>query len=124
MEEQAATPSVFGADDFVRFAVCINAVGTEDFPKLICQLCMELVGADTVYLTAFFDRDPIVELYSNHSSERHLKALEVYVKVAYFLDPFFQRFRERRGDELMLLGDTAPDNFKTSVSIPAQNRSA
>ncbi len=114
MQNQDIADERFGQEDFARLAACINAVGTERFPELICQLCMEFVGAEKVYLTAFFDRDPIVELYSNHSSERHLKALEMYLKVAYFLDPFFQRFREHRGDELLLLGDIAPDNFKTS----------
>lgn len=99
---------------FERLARCIDSIGGSDFPKQIADLCKELSGADTVYVTALFENDPIEEIYSNHSIAQHRTALETYTKYAYFLDPLFQRFREGSKDELVRLSAISPDNFKNS----------
>ncbi len=100
--------------EFDQLAKCVDAIGTPDFPKAISDFCTCLCRADTVFLTALFDDQKPAPLFANHVDEKHRAALDLYLDVAFFLDPFFMLFREKRGDEVVTLKEIAPDDFRRS----------
>lgn len=100
--------------DFMRLAQCVDAIGSPEFPKVISHYCMGICRADLVFLSAFFEDHKPVALYANHVDETQKAALELYLDVAYLLDPFFVLFRQSRGDQIAALADIAPDDFKRS----------
>ena len=100
--------------DVTRLAECVEAIGSSGFPKAISEYCMGLCGGDLVFLSAFFDDHQPVALYANHADEAQKAALELYLDIAYVLDPFFILFRRKGRDEVVTLADVAPDNFRRS----------
>lgn len=95
-------------------ANCVELIGTTNFPAQFSQFCMALCHADTVYSSAFFQNDTPATLYTNYTDEESIKILEVYKNVAYVLDPFYLRFKQMLGDEVLELSDFAPDGFTGS----------
>jgi DNA-binding CsgD family transcriptional regulator len=95
-------------------ANCVELIGTTDFPARFSLLCMTLCHADTVYSSAFFQDDIPATLYTNYTDEESTEILKVYTKVAYVLDPFYIRFKRGLEDEVLELGDFAPDGFTDS----------
>jgi DNA-binding CsgD family transcriptional regulator len=105
---------VLSKDETDLIADCVNAIGSPDFPRLICQFCASLCHSDNVYLTVLFDDRAPVALYGNHGKASQRVLLELYLDAAYLLDPFVLHFRKKLGDEVLSLDDIAPDNFKRS----------
>ena len=102
------------ATDFVRLAKCVDAIGSSEFPKAISHYCMEICQTDLVFLSAFFEGHKPVALYANHVDETQKAALELYLDVAYLLDPFFILFQQKGDDQVATLAEIAPDDFKRS----------
>lgn len=73
--------------------VCIELIGTADFPVRFSRFCMTLCLAETVYTSAFFQEDIPATLYSSYNDEEPIGILETYNKVAFVLDPFYLRFK-------------------------------
>ena len=103
-----------GSTDFTQLAVCVEAIGTPDFPSAISEYCKGLCHADLVFLSAFFDGHQPLALYANHVDPAQKEALALYLDVAHVLDPFFILYREKRGDQVATLAEVAPDDFKRS----------
>ncbi|PHS19306.1 MAG: hypothetical protein COA78_00150 [Blastopirellula sp.] len=99
---------------YVALAGCVDAIGDASFPRLLSSYCAELCGASSVYLSAYFLEEKPTPLYTNHHADHINDALKVYNDVAYVLDPFFQRFKAGKADEVLTLREFAPDNFKRS----------
>ena len=100
--------------DFAQLALCIDSIGTAEFPERLSNFFAQLCKADSVFLSAFFDHEKPAAIYTDHNDEAVRAALEVYTEVAYVLDPFFLRFREKKGDEVLRLREIAPDTFRKS----------
>jgi len=100
--------------DETLLADCIDAIGASVFPQRFCAFCAALAGADTAYLTAFFDSAGPVEIHSSHTDPDRLAALGTYLDVAFVLDPFYKLFQEKRGNQVAGLSDIAPDDFRRS----------
>ncbi|CUK10179.1 Transcriptional regulatory protein TdiR [Ruegeria denitrificans] len=100
--------------EFKQLARCVDTIGTPGFPEEICRFCVDVSDSETVFLSAFFDDQIPVSLYANHTEESDKAALDLYLDVAYVLDPFFLLFRDKQGDQVVRLQQIAPDNFKRS----------
>ena len=101
-------------DDITRLARAIDLAGTADFPELFCQFCVALAGADTAYLTAFFDEARPAEIYSTYSDTETQNTLGIYLDVAFVLDPFYKLFQQKGEDRVDSLKEIAPDDFRRS----------
>lgn len=102
------------AADFEQIARCVDSIGTPDFPRAISRYCAALSGAEMVYLSALFRGDKPAELYSDHTGASERAALQMYLDVAYLLDPFYLHFTRDRRDAVIHLDDIAPDDFRKS----------
>ena len=109
-----ANQALLNPTDFNQLALCVEAIGTQDFPKVICEYCAAVCRADKVFLNAVFDGHKPAPLFSNHIAERQREALGLYLDVAYLLDPFVLLIREKQGDAIVRLKSIAPDDFKRS----------
>ncbi len=114
MTDPATGYAALTAMEFKELATCVDSIGTADFPGRICDFSAGLCNADTVFLTALFDQQKPIALYANHAEQRLREALELYLDLAYVLDPFFHLFRQKRGDAVVRLDEIAPDDFKRS----------
>ena len=94
-----------------NLSTCIELIGTVDFPARLSLFCRSLCQADTVYTSAFFQDDIPVTLYSSYTDNESIQVLEVYKNIAYVLDPFYLRFKQGVGDEVLELSDFAPSGF-------------
>ena len=107
-ENGSLTLSSTETDDLAN---CVELIGTADFPAGFSLLCKTLCYADTVYSSAFFEDDIPATLYSSYTDAESIETLEVYKNVAYVLDPFYLRFKQGLGDEVLELSDFAPSGF-------------
>lgn len=100
--------------EFEQLARCVDTIGTPAFAREICDFCAAISKAETAFLSAFFDDHKPVPLYSNHTEASDKAALDMYLNVAYVLDPFFLKFRAGETDRVVTLKQIAPDDFKRS----------
>lgn len=100
--------------EFEQLARCVDTIGTPAFTKEVCDFCAAISQAETVFLSAFFVDQKPAPLYSNHTKASDKAALEMYLDVAYVLDPFFLQFRAGKTDQILTLQQIAPDDFKRS----------
>lgn len=100
--------------EFIQLSRCVDEIGTSCFPQAISEFCAGLSGAESVFLTAFFDDQKPIPLYADHTEDDDKEALKLYLDVAYLLDPFYQLYRKKSGDQVVTLRETAPDDFKRS----------
>ncbi|SLN12357.1 Transcriptional regulatory protein TdiR [Roseovarius albus] len=101
-------------NDLEELGTCIEMIGQPELPSTICDFCMKLCEAESVYLSAFFGSDKPAALYTNHDRAEVQTALEIYNDLAYVVDPFFDYFQKGGQDAVLRLSDIAPDNFKKS----------
>lgn len=104
----------FTDHDIARLTRAIAQVGTPEFPAQFCAFCAHLAGAEDMYLTAFFDHARPAEIFSSRTEPETIKALALYLDVAFVLDPFYQLFQTSSGDRVDSLRDIAPDEFRRS----------
>jgi DNA-binding CsgD family transcriptional regulator len=102
------------ASELTALARCVDTIGTSEFAERICGFCARVGKADKVFLSAFFESEKPAPIYSNHTTMKEKKAIEIYLDLSYILDPFYIRFKEKRGDEVINIKDLAPDGFKKS----------
>lgn len=100
--------------DFQALGDCVNAIGSPQFPQLISECCLRISGAESVFLNAFFLDGAPAPFYASSSQMGDRKNLQLYLDIAYVLDPFYEVFKQNRGDELLMLDEIAPDDFKHS----------
>jgi len=107
-------PAVHRRSDTLALAAAIEAVGERNFPKALCVLCMGLIDAQAAHLSAFFETDKPLEIFSTRTEPAAIEALETYFDVAFVLDPFHELFLRDPKDRVDQLHDIAPDDFLRS----------
>ena len=96
-----------------QLAGLIPAVGTADFPALLVRLMRELVHVDDATVLVYPATDlPVVE-YFEVPNEDDGSTLDVFVKGAFLLDPYYQAALEERYG-VFRLRDLSPAGFKDS----------
>lgn len=114
MSANAHNETSLNVMEFTQLSRCVDEIGTPDFPREISEFCARLSGAESVFLTAFFDDQKPIPLYADHTEDADKEALKLYLDVAYLLDPFYQLYREKGADQVVTLRQAAPDDFKRS----------
>lgn len=110
----AAAGGLCDADALAKVALAIAAVGNQEFPKAIADLCLHVSHFDSAFICAFFSGDKPLPLYSDLSEEQDRRVVVPYVGSAYLLDPFYDLFKQNVGDRVVGLNECAPDDFRSS----------
>lgn len=108
------SPLQFDELSIAALADCVDAIGREEFPRLLSDLCAQLCCATSIYLSAYFVDEKLSPIYTHPESDEINKVMKLYNDVGYILDPLFQRFRDVKSDEVISLREFAPDDFKNS----------
>jgi len=101
--------------EHARIAAAIDAVGHPGFSQAISGLCEAASGYTSTFISAFFHDHPPTELFDNLSDHLADTSIAPYLDFAYLLDPFHDVFRNGVSDQVMTLGECAPDNFRAST---------
>ncbi len=100
--------------DIARLTEATQTIGTARFAAAFSALCAGLAGADSAYMTAFFDTARPAEIHATHTDPVKREALALYLEVAFVLDPFYHLYHRKSGDRVDRLRDIAPDDFRRS----------
>ncbi|WP_291731795.1 LuxR family transcriptional regulator [Leisingera sp. F5] len=111
MQDISRTGASDGLDGLAR---AIELVGQEGFLTTLADLCQSASGYDSTFAVAFFPDHPPVELFDNLSDEYSAATIKPYLDFACFLDPFYNLFQQGIGDQVVTLGECAPDDFMAS----------
>ncbi len=97
-----------------HLARLIPAVGSGDFPHLLVAMLRQLVHCDDATVIVYPGTDlPVVE-YFEVPPDSGRSTLDVYVKSAFLLDPFYLAATRDREWGVFRLRDLAPRDFKSS----------
>lgn len=97
-----------------HLARLIPAVGTADFPGLLIAMLKQLVHCDDATIILYAGTDlPLIE-YFELPEGAGKSTLDVYVKGAFLLDPFYLAASRDRAFGAFRLRDLAPRDFKSS----------
>ncbi len=95
-------------------ANAVTAVGRDDFPELLGNLCLSVFNFDSIFISIFSQDLPPRQLYSNLDAEATRRTIGPYLSYAYLLDPFYGLFKSDIRDCVVTLDECAPDDFKTT----------
>ena len=96
-----------------HLAELIPATGTREFPALLVTMLRQLVHCDDATVIVYPGTDlPVIE-YSEMPTGATRSTLDVYVKGAFLLDPFYLAARDRSFG-VFRLRELAPKDFKSS----------
>lgn len=97
-----------------HLAGLIPALGTREFPEMLVAMLRQLVPCDDATVLVYPGTDlPIIE-YSEMPQGATRSTLDVYVKGAFLLDPFYLAATRDRSFGAFRLRDLAPKDFKSS----------
>ena len=97
-----------------HLAGLIPAVGSDDFPNLLVAMLKQLVHCDDATVIVYPGTDlPVIE-YFEIPEGAGKSTLDVYVKGAFLLDPFYLAATRERAFGVFRLRDLAPKDFKSS----------
>ena len=97
-----------------HLAGLIPAVGSDDFPNLLVAMLKQLVHCDDATVIVYPGTDlPVIE-YFEVPEGAGKSTLDVYVKGAFLLDPFYLAATRERAFGVFRLRDLAPKDFKSS----------
>lgn len=102
------------SDALARIARAVTAVGSEAFAPTLAELCLNVFGYDSLFISVFSRNVPPRQLFSNLDAEATRRTVGPYLSYAYLLDPFFELYKEGVGTCVASLGECAPDDFWTS----------
>lgn len=102
------------SDALNAIAKAVTAVGSDQFAPAIADLCLDLFGYDSLFISVFSNSQPPRQLYSNLDSEASARTIGPYLNFAYLLDPFFELFKKGVGTSVVSLDECAPDDFRAS----------
>lgn len=111
---QPLSPISLSALEILQLKSCLDAIGTNGFVQELANFALLLSDAEMILISGFFHEATPVSLFSNHSAAKKSELIEPYLAKAYILDPLYERFLEKRGDEVVRLADYAPENFVDS----------
>ena len=104
----------FRSDALNYIARAVTAVGSDAFAPTLADLCLRLLGYDSLFISVFSRNLPPRQLYSNLDAEATERTIGPYLSYAYLLDPFFGLFKEGVGTRVVSLDECAPDDFRVS----------
>jgi DNA-binding CsgD family transcriptional regulator len=97
-----------------HLARLIPAVGSDDFPGLLVAMLRQLVHCDDATIILYPGTDlPVIEYFEIPEGSQGSN-LDVYVKGAFLLDPFYLAASRDRAFGVFRLRDLAPRDFKSS----------
>lgn len=97
-----------------HLARLIPAVGNGNFPDLVVAMLKQLVRCDDATVIVYPGTDlPVVEYFEVPAGDGK-STLDVYVKSAFLLDPFYLVATRERKWGVFRLSDLAPKDFKSS----------
>ena len=97
-----------------HLAELIPAAGTREFPAMLVTMLRQLVHCDDATVLVYPGTDlPVIE-YSEMPVGATRSTLDVYVKGAFLLDPFYLAATRDRSFGVFRLGELAPKDFKSS----------
>jgi DNA-binding CsgD family transcriptional regulator len=97
-----------------HLAGLIPATGTREFPEMLVAMLRQLVQCDDATVLVYPGTDlPIIEYYEMPPGATG-STLDVYVKGAFLLDPFYLAATRDRTFGVFRLRDLAPKDFKSS----------
>lgn len=102
------------SDALNAIAKAVTAVGSDQFATAIADLCLDLFGYDSLFISVFSGNQPPRQLFSNLDSEATARTIGPYLNYAYLLDPFFELFKKGVGTSVVSLDECAPDDFRAS----------
>jgi len=112
--EQMTTADQGFAEWNIAVARMIDALDSEDLPRLLVASLETRVAFDAALVIAYrLGRKPLV-LYDDLSSEEHSVHVDGYLAGAYLLDPFYRASIEGRPSGIYRLSDVAPEGFRQS----------
>lgn len=92
----------------------LPAVGEADFPGLLVAMLKQLVHCDDATIIVYPGTDlPFIEYFEVPQGAQD-STLDVYVKGAFLLDPFYLAASRDRAFGVFRLGELAPKDFKSS----------
>jgi DNA-binding CsgD family transcriptional regulator len=105
-----------------QLAPLICAVGSDDFPRLLVALLRGLVPVDDATIVAYPDTDlPLIDYFEVPDSAGG-STLDLFVKGAFLLDPFYLAATRDRRFGIFRLRDLAPAGFRDSEYFRAWYR--
>ena len=97
-----------------HLAGLIPAAGTRDFPELMVAMLKQLVHCDDATVIAYPGTDlPVIEYFEVPEGAQQ-STLDVFVKGAFLLDPFYLAATRDRSFRVFRLRDLAPKDFRSS----------
>jgi len=97
-----------------HLARLIPAVGSADFPGRLVGMLRQLVHCDDTTIILYPGTDlPVIEYFETPEGEVSAN-LDIYVKGAFLLDPFYLAASRDRAFGVFRLRDLAPRDFKSS----------
>lgn len=97
-----------------HLAGLIPAAGTRDFPELMVAMLKQLVHCDDATVIVYPGTDlPVIEYFEVPEGAQQ-STLDVFVKGAFLLDPFYLAATRDRSFGVFRLRDLAPKDFRSS----------
>jgi len=92
-------------------AKAVAAIGTDEFPPILCRICEYLSAYDTVMGYAFIPGELPRPLFNDFHKREIENCWIPYFEGAYLLDPFYELSKQNVEDGFYHLRDIAPDDF-------------
>lgn len=97
-----------------HLARLIPAVGADEFPSLLVSMLKQLVRCDDATIIVYPGTDlPVIEYFEVPEGAKN-STLDLYVKGAFLLDPFYLAASRDRQFGVFRLKELAPKDFKSS----------
>jgi DNA-binding CsgD family transcriptional regulator len=94
--------------------VVVPAVGTEDFTRLLVAMLKQLVHCDDATIIVYPGTDlPVIEYFEVPNGTGN-STLDIYVKGAFLLDPFYLAASREATFGVFRLSELAPKDFRSS----------
>lgn len=97
-----------------HLAELIPSIGSADYPRLLAGMLRQLVQCDDATIIVYPGTDLPVVAYSDLPRVATKSSLDVYVKGAFLLDPFYLAASRDGAFGVFRLADLAPKNFRNS----------
>ena len=102
------------SDVLNQIAKAVTAIGSESFAPTLADICFDLLGRNSLFVSVFSPGLPPRPLFSNLDATATRQTIDPYLKYAYLLDPFHELYKQGVGTCVVSLDDCAPDDFRSS----------
>ena len=105
-----------------HLAQLLPTVGGDDFPRLLSQMLMQLVPCDDATVILYPEAGMPVIIYSAQRQAGGSSTLDVFVRGAFLLDPYYLAATRENKFGLFHLRALAPSRFRDSEYYKSWNR--